>query len=314
MLLQVDRFQTFPDIPRQNVACTGSDQDYGNDSDAYDGNDRQPQAGQFAFGPTLQAIFQLRCNVTLDQPYKQRSDYVLNKLKKRMIYKTELKIIKAAHKCFASSVYLKSNLIKLGKEKVELIENGVDFSLFGNIAKDTEESSERPVLGFIGGLKPWKIDFNLLHECAKRKPEWDIMLIGPSYGEISIVYQDLLNLPNVKILSEIPLEKVAEYIASFDVGLLPYLNNKYNQGVFPLKFFEYLAGGLPVVGCGLPSTIHYVEKHIYEYSENNIDFFIEACQRAVEDRRVSIDRRKSLARSADWNQKFELIWNNVKST
>lgn len=240
---------------------------------------------------------------------EQSTNYFFNKIKRKMISTTETNILGRADHCFASSVNLRDNLDTRGKKSVEIIENGVDFSKFNEISCNQYRLSHKPVLGFIGGLKPWKIDFKLLLECGRKRPDWDIVLIGPSYGEIN---EDLSRESNIRVLPQVSPEVMAGFISAFDVGILPYLNNEYNKGVFPLKFFEYLACGVPVVGCGLPSTTHYVKEHIYEYSENNVDNFVEACQRAIDGRAHNVGKRKELARAADWNNKFETMWNSLR--
>jgi glycosyltransferase involved in cell wall biosynthesis len=50
----------------------------------------------------------------------------------------------------------------------------------------------------------------------------------------------------------VPYGKLPAVVASFDVGLIPYEENEYTRSCFPLKLFEYLAAGKPVVASGLP--------------------------------------------------------------
>jgi glycosyltransferase involved in cell wall biosynthesis len=56
---------------------------------------------------------------------------------------------------------------------------------------------------------------------------------------------------NVHLLGWRPYARLPEYMAGLDVGLLPQLVNDYTRAMFPMKFFEYVAAGLPVVSTPL---------------------------------------------------------------
>lgn len=236
----------------------------------------------------------------------------LQKIKKWMIARSERNIVKSANICFASSSHLQDYLTSIGRNDVTLIENGVDLYRFTNFQQKVS-LSDKPVLGFVGGLKPWKVDFNLLLKIATAKPKWDLVLVGSTYDPMPSIYYELIQLPNVKKHDPVPIDKIPAYIQSFDVGLLPYLSNEYNRGVFPLKFFEYLACGVSIVGCGLPSTSHYEEKQVYEQVPAETQDFLTACQRAINSRHTNIERRQTIAKTADWNEKFRLMWKQVRS-
>lgn len=63
-----------------------------------------------------------------------------------------------------------------------------------------------------------------------------------------------------------------------DIGIMPYKNSPYNDAVFPLKLFEFLAAGKPVVGCNLSSTSKIKRPFVYEYVEGSDPAdFIAAC-------------------------------------
>src|SRR5690606_2133606 len=143
--------------------------------------------------------------------------------------------------------------------------------------------------------------------------DWEIILVGSTYEPMPEDYTTLINLPNVKQYDHVSHEQIPSYIQKFDVGILPYLSNDYNRGVFPLKFVEYLACGVPVVGCGLPSTLHYVEKQVFEHVSAEPSSFIQACRRAIDTRYTNIERRLAISETQDWDVKFNLMWEQVQS-
>ena len=50
-------------------------------------------------------------------------------------------------------------------------------------------------------------------------------------------------------------------MGALDIGLLPLLINDYTRAMFPMKFFEYLAAGLPVVSTALPALHEFASIH-----------------------------------------------------
>ena len=110
----------------------------------------------------------------------------------------------------------------------------------------------RPVLGFIGNVTAWKVDFELLEGIATNRPEWSLVLVGPCRPDASEQLARLGRLANVYYLGPRPYAQLPAFVAGFDVGLCPYLWNEAMQSGFPLKLYEYLAAGKPVVASGNP--------------------------------------------------------------
>ena len=139
--------------------------------------------------------------------------------------------------------------------------NVVDISHFGKaldssipIPLDIETIPE-PRLVYHGVLSDFKVDFQLLLECAKLKPNWSWVLIGEEReGQKSPILQKLSELPNVYILGYRAYDILPDYLRGMQVGLLPSQLNDYTKGMFPMKYFEYLAAGLPIVSTNLSFT------------------------------------------------------------
>jgi glycosyltransferase involved in cell wall biosynthesis len=110
----------------------------------------------------------------------------------------------------------------------------------------------RPVLGFAGNFLASKVDFGLLEHVARALPQATVLLVGPATPETGPVLERLDQLPNVRWLGPKAYTQLPRYVAAFDVGLIPYVSNAYTRSCFPLKLYEYLAAGKPVVATGLP--------------------------------------------------------------
>ena len=108
------------------------------------------------------------------------------------------------------------------------------------------------MLGFAGNFLASKVNFDLLEALARALPQSTLLLIGPATQETAPTLQGLAQLPSVRWLGEKPYADLPRYVAAFDVGLIPYVSNAYTRSCFPLKLYEYLAAGKPVVASGLP--------------------------------------------------------------
>ena len=129
----------------------------------------------------------------------------------------------------------------------------------------------RPRLLFVGAISGYKVDFVLLRDLALLRPEWSIVLIGAvGEGDPDTDIDLLDDLHNVHFLGPKEYAVLPSYMSQCDVGLLPCLLNQYTKNMFPMKFFEYLASGLPVVSTALPSLVDF--KSFYDECKSVSEF------------------------------------------
>lgn len=108
----------------------------------------------------------------------------------------------------------------------------------------------KPILGYVGNLADHKQDFHLLEYICRRNPQWSLVLIGPHWSggkESNHALDKLRRLPNVWLLGAKPHAELPGYLKAFDICLIPQKNNAYARSSFPMKLFEYLGSGRPVV-------------------------------------------------------------------
>lgn len=207
---------------------------------------------------------------------------------------------------FATSPFLQDHIKKLSGKAAVVIENGVDTGFFVNHAQTNMEEILQvpsPRMGFVGGINV-KLDFQLLYKVAVNIPYANIILVGPSKFAPED-FRKLIELPNVYCVGNVVYELVPSVMKLLDVGLLPYANSEYNNAVSPVKFFEYLASGIPVVGCNLPTTQKYEQQGVYYYAVSEDDF-IQGCMEALEWKSHTYSsQRAAIAANNDWNIKFD---------
>ena len=112
----------------------------------------------------------------------------------------------------------------------------------------------RPRLLFMGAIDAYKLDLVLLLQLAQRHHEWTFVLIGP-VGECdpSTDVAALKACPNVELVGSVAYGELPGWLAHADLALLPLQVNGYTRHMFPMKFFEYLSSGLPVVATAIPA-------------------------------------------------------------
>jgi glycosyltransferase involved in cell wall biosynthesis len=117
------------------------------------------------------------------------------------------------------------------------------------------EAIPTPRIGYIGALSDFKVDFALIQSVATARPDWHWVVIGTEReGQHSPLVDALRALPNVHFLGDKPYADLPDYLRGFDVGTQPTLINDYTRSMFPMKYLEYLAAGVPVVSTPLEFT------------------------------------------------------------
>ena len=112
----------------------------------------------------------------------------------------------------------------------------------------------KPRLMFIGAIDAYKLDLVALNQIARQRPDWSFVLIGPiGEADPSTDAGALCSCSNVHWVGPRPYEELPNWLAHADVALLPLQLNSYTRNMFPMKFFEYLAAGVPVVATAIPS-------------------------------------------------------------
>jgi glycosyltransferase involved in cell wall biosynthesis len=123
------------------------------------------------------------------------------------------------------------------------------------------ESVRHPRIGYIGNLND-KVDFGLVLELSKARPDWSFVLVGPiniRADEVKKTFEALRSLSNVYILGSKPRECLPNYIKGLDVCTMLYRHRGWANSVYPLKLHEYLASGKPCIGTSLESLKEFSE-------------------------------------------------------
>ena len=191
-----------------------------------------------------------------------------------------------------------------------LVSNAGDYDHFAravdrSITDPAVEGLKRPVVGFTGNFLSSKVDFALLETIARKGAHWTLLLIGPATAESRPALDRLGRLPNVHWLGPKPYADLPGFVAAFDVGLIPYVSNAYTRSCFPLKLYEYLAAGKPVVASGVPELAG-MEPDVALVE--GATAFVEAVEEVLaHDGEADRIRRRTLAARNSWEAKTERL-------
>lgn len=182
----------------------------------------------------------------------------------------------------------------------KVVPNGVDFELFNSRPDkipDDLQKLPRPRIGHIGNLMEC-LDLDLLRGLIESRPAWSFVHIGPVSPDADTT--PLHELPNLHFLGVKPQEDLPAYMSGLDAGLMLFKQNRFTNAVDPLKLYEYLAAGIPVVSTrfaslGQAEEVIWIARDLPEF----IDCLEEALTHDGPQRKL--DGLK-LAMSRDWSQ------------
>ena len=162
-------------------------------------------------------------------------------------------LIKHSDVILATADKLFEDVTKIRQKNVYLNPNGVNYKHF-HIVKDPENipfdlksivKKGNPIIGYYGAFATW-FDYKLIIELAEKRPNYEIVLIGWDYDN-SMKDHKLDHYNNIHYLGVKNYPVLPKYAVWFDVSMIPFVLNKITESTSPIKIFEYMALGTPIV-------------------------------------------------------------------
>jgi glycosyltransferase involved in cell wall biosynthesis len=213
---------------------------------------------------------------------------------------------------FTRTQSLTKNKKKLNQQ-THYLPGGVDTVQFDptQIQPDTTITQlPRPIIGFVGTFDN-RVDVDLLQQAATVLPDYTIIFVGPIKHHVAS-NKAIYNLPNVVFLPAQPHTAVPAIIAAFDICLIPYQRNPYTQGLSPIKLYEYLAMGKPVIGTRLP-YLEREQEHIWLV--DTAKEFIDSIQKLAK-QPIPVDDRNRWRQAAShysWQKQADIVETILRS-
>ena len=168
----------------------------------------------------------------------------------------ELELAAKCNQVFATAKGLAERLQTVNPN-TEFIPNGANFERFVQAAEalpcpDDMKQIPKPIFGFVGALQEC-IEYGFLESAAENHPEWSFVFIGRENAGVDL--RKLRSMQNCYFLGLKPNEMLPAYISQFDACLNLFASSDLSKDVSPLKFYEYLATGKPIVSTPQPDQV-----------------------------------------------------------
>lgn len=217
--------------------------------------------------------------------------------------------------CLVTARELQDDVAPLRSEATVLVTNGVDVEHFTTTRIRSELREDlgrivdrgRPIAGYFGAFAGW-LDYALVRQIAERRPDIDIVMIGPDYDGSA---RALAGRPaNLHVLPPLDYARLPAHAVWFDVAMMPFALNEITEATSPLKMYEYFALGLPVVS----TPIREAATSTCVLTARTVDDWSRAIDEALV-LRQDADYRGALLREAgihDWSVKARLILSGLE--
>ncbi len=141
-------------------------------------------------------------------------------------------------------------------EKLHLIANGVHVDHYVTVADASlsvhsiAKQWPKPIFGYTGTIHGDRVDVNLIATVAKSYPTATIAMVGPNLLD-QADQQKLDQLSNIVFTGSQPYSLLPDIMRAFDVCMVPHLVTPFTESLNPIKLWEYLAAGKPIVSTNV---------------------------------------------------------------
>jgi glycosyltransferase involved in cell wall biosynthesis len=164
--------------------------------------------------------------------------------------------------------------------------NGIDRETYDRMTAEVTHIANqvaaipRPRLGYTG-LVSQRIDWGLVIEIARLRPDWNLVFVGKVFDESSDLIRNARSQRNICFVGHLDHALMPSVLAGFDVGIMPYNDNDFFRYSNPLKIYEYAAAGLPTVSSNMEELSEYPRELVRICRDNPADWIagIEECLR-----------------------------------
>jgi glycosyltransferase involved in cell wall biosynthesis len=190
--------------------------------------------------------------------------------------------------------------------------NATDISALGADARDNVALEladlPRPIIGYIGQIGD-KIDYAMLEQVIAGRPNWSFVLVGNVWASKKMIVDALAVRPNVYLMGQRAYDELGGFMQGFDVCILPHLRTSLTRSMDPIKLYDYLASGKPIVSTRVAGTERFAD---VVYIGDTSEEFVAALDRALAEDGALTERRLAYARRNTWPQRTGEMWQIVQ--
>jgi glycosyltransferase involved in cell wall biosynthesis len=227
-------------------------------------------------------------------------------LKRQTISALEAKLLREADLIIFSAMINYINKRFLNPRSYR-ISHGADTVLFGRALDPALPphpaiaAIPHPIAGFLGNITD-RFDVSLLVEVVHRLPDWQFVFVGQVYPQ-SVDISPLQRLPNTHFLGKYPFVETPALVKGMDVCLLPNVDDERGRYRSPLKLYEYLAAGKPVVSSRQPEAREFGD--VVYLAATPADFVEQITRALADDGPERRQQRLAIAGQHSWDLRVD---------
>lgn len=191
-------------------------------------------------------------------------------------------------------------------KKMILLRHGTDLAIFDQnpkiLTKNTQEQERRIKIGYYGALH--KINYCLVKKVAVSLPDWKFIFLGPIEDRSQGLKAHIELPPNVYLKESISRSDLPRFLQTLDAFWAPFVDNELTHFMSPIKLFEVLSFGLPIICQDLPecrSIIGNCGSLAIDAQDHSKALVLEVST----DNHQKTKDRKSMVKNSDWETVYQ---------
>jgi len=162
---------------------------------------------------------------------------------------SELQLVKNSNTVICTSKALYLEKLKINSHS-HLLPNAADLSHSSKALDDALPihhllaNIPKPIIGYFGSIER-RINYDLMLDLVKANPDKSFVFAGPVIKEH--IPEWFFKTANLYLTDQIPYSEMPQMVKGFDIAIIPFKKDDVSATIFPLKLFEYLGAGKPVI-------------------------------------------------------------------
>jgi glycosyltransferase involved in cell wall biosynthesis len=188
------------------------------------------------------------------------------------------------------------------------------FAKARNVVNDPDDQKHipHPRFGFYGVIDE-RFDIDMIAEAARTKPDWQFVLIGPV---VKIDPDSLPRYNNIHYLGGKTYEQLPDYLAGWDVAIIPFALNESTKYISPTKTPEYLAAGKPVISTPIKDVVSPYGNNKLVHIASNAKQFIKHGESILKKKnsKIWLSKVDSFLAGNSWDRTWSQMAKHIEST
>jgi len=168
----------------------------------------------------------------------------------------------------------------------------------------TVSKFKKPIIGYFGSIEK-RIDYEMMRQVIEKNGDKTFVFAGPVSKEW--VPEFFFSIPNVHFIGRIPYSEMPSVVKSFDVAIIPFRKYEDSATVFPMKLFEYLGAGKPVVATDFNPDLKNFTGDLVPYCSDADQFSVAINEVLLNNSEAQQKKRIKLASEHTWESRANAI-------